>query len=59
MKRRQTERSTYGRSAARYSYPKGRLLPPVLDRLKISKFQNAKTSTNKRFLIMSAKSVNR
>ena len=35
---------------AGYTYPKGRLLPLALDRMKVSKFQNAKTSANKRFL---------
>ena len=43
-----------GRSAAGYTYPKGRLLPSCFGLAKISGFLITKTSANKRFLIMSA-----
>ena len=46
-----------GRSAAGYTYPNGRLLPSCFGLVKFSGFQETKTSANKRFLIMSAKSI--
>ena len=54
MKCHQTEQSTEGRSAAGYTYPKGRLLPSCFVLTKISGFHNAKTSANKRFYNMSS-----
>ena len=54
MKCHQTEQSTCGRSAAGYTYPNGRLLPSCFGLVKFSGFRYAKTSANKRFLIMSA-----
>ena len=57
MKCHQTEQSTRGRSAAGYTYPNGRLLPSCFGLVKFSGFQETKTSANKRFLIMSAKSI--
>ena len=59
MKCHQTEQSTHGRSAAGYSYPKGRLLPSCLDRKKFTRFQETKTSADKRFYNMSAKPIYR
>ena len=49
MKCHQTEQSTDGRSAAGYTYPKGRLLPSCLGLRNFAGFQIAKTSANKRF----------
>ena len=54
MKCHQTEQSKYGRSAAGYTYPKGRLLPLALGCVKVSSFLTAKTSANKRFFTMTA-----
>ena len=51
MKCHQTEQSTDGRSAAGYTYPKGRLLPSCLGLRNFAGFQIAKTSANKRFLL--------
>ncbi len=53
MKCHQTEQSTDGRSAAGYTYPKGRLLLSCFGLRNFAGFQIAKTSANKRFLIMS------
>ena len=50
MKCHQTEQSTDGRSAAGYTYPKGRLLPSCLGLRNFAGFHSAKTSANKRFL---------
>ena len=41
-----------GRSAAGYTYPKGRLLPSCFGLAKFSGFHSAKTSANKRFYNM-------
>ena len=54
MKCHQTEQSTRGCSAAGYTYPNGRLLPSCFGLVKFSGFRYAKTSANKRFLIMSS-----
>ena len=52
MKCHQTEQSTRGCSAAGYTYPNGRLLPSCFGLVKFSGFRYAKTSANKRFLII-------
>ena len=57
MKCHQTEQPTMGRSAAGYTYPKGRLLPSCFGLRNFAGFRVTKTSANKRFYNMSAKSI--
>ena len=46
-----------GRSAAGYTYPKGRLLPSCFGLRNFAGFRVTKTSANKRFYNMSAKPI--
>ena len=57
MKCHQTEQSRRTLCGRDIHIPKGVYCLLVLDRLKVSKFQNAKTSANKRFYNMSAKLI--